>query len=859
MRFTTGRKGVSPPAGFVGGPPVTRTRPNDVRSNLQGQGPEGSPTDENRFRLFTRKKRDTDTVSVSGSVMRFIGTPERIRIAGFPGSGDLAALMVTGDDSVIPNGPTLQYFQVGTAGNGYSLNFVSGTVNTGSIVDGPGPQSTFRFVFGVTTINDFQNRITSGSTFLTVLSSSSTPSAVLNSVSLDGGTITAIGGMNAIDGNLITSSLTLEGAVSMGRGYERRKLNQTVLGTGPWHIDQPPFPSKAVIDRFPTASFESPSWTRKSLGVNHGFVISNLTSSNFQEHVLNLFRSGTETLEASAAPASTPTYFSKERRFQTIVVKKTASLDDTVLRSGSWVSTGFFPGTGSIMTSVTGGPDFTLSTGTPTETNPNTHAPMSILIPVNASGRLVDIKIWLEWITVSGTGGDGALETFGAAIRAPNLSWGNAHPIRNDPQLKRIYTSNFNDYNISGDPNVARDFLGSDGTINSFYRDTFILWEGVKVFNPSFGPLNNFFGRTVPGMYPTWAADGGMRVVFTDNAGCPNPRHLLGKPPVLNYTGSPSSAVGFTTAFGAQVPWTSDQTIPGSAVYKAPGSPPRGWLTGIGGKAAENEWPTTGVNYGTSEIKPLYPLLDPIFQTKVQTFEVPPVTGTLISDPNVISLFRPDLWRGVRPGLRGTEISGSWELLISMFQCQQSYFRQVRLEITYETPSYSRPAVRSNSHRPQARKPGSYMASRISGSDGQIVGVLSADNRAGWDCFISENFATVSEDNAIGRTFGVNPLSGNFVTDGALAYRLSGALADLTGQTPGWLFSGPGGMPMIPESSASLVPQVAQAVVATSFTKFILPQRDLDSTQRLENVASDTNPALKLRDLAASFVSSSAI
>jgi hypothetical protein len=64
-------------------------------------------------------------------------------------------------------------------------------------------------------------------------------------------------------------------------------------------------------------------------------------------------------------------------------------------------------------------------------------------------------------------------------------------------------------------------------------------------------------------------------------------------------------------------------------------------------------------------------------------------------------------------------------------------------------------------------------------------------------------------------------------------------------------------MPVIPESSATLVPRSPQPVVSIPFADFLQPRRDLDFTQRLSDVAADANPQLRLRDLAAVFVSSS--
>lgn len=665
-----------------------------------------------------------------------------------------------------------------------------------------------------------------------------------------------------------SSSLAVEGAISTGRMYERKKLNSILLGAprnslGGLLPGTTPFPSPTVMDALPnlgspTASIDIPSWTRAYMGSNQAFVINALTSTMHEQRVLNAFVSGTETLESTAAPVTISLNFSKESRLQRIVVKKTASATDAIFRSGSWVPQTFFPGTGSLFSTVTGSGNPDLTSGGHsnqdgiTETSPQPAVPASILIPVNVSGRLVDIKVWLEVIAVSGSGRN-PLGSFAAAIRSPNVTWGNAHPIRNDPQLRRIYTSDTNDFSITAHTIDRGNYATLSGTLNDFYRDTFILWEGPTTFC-DFGDTSSVVDSgAYARLYPCWHSDRGMRTVFSDGAACANPRHLNG-PRGQNYVGSPSSAQGFTSAYGAQVPWTSDATVPvGSAAYQAAGSPPKGWLNGPGGTADVNEWPTTGVNYGTNEIRPLYPLLDGIFQTKVTTDEVPPQTSSLTQ-----ALYQPSLWRGFRPGLRGSEISGTWELLlVTNFVPTTSYFRQVRLEITYETPPSSVISLHRNRRRKNPGRAGSYRITRISGSDSAVVGV--GLQRSSWDFGFSDNFVVVDPENEIGATFGVTRLTGNFSNETALLYRLTGSLADVVGEAaPDWLFTGPLGMPNIPESSATLSPRVPEPIVSFPFNSFLQPRRTLDGPQRLEDVSSDLNPPQSLRDLAAAFVSSSA-
>jgi hypothetical protein len=111
----------------------------------------------------------------------------------------------------------------------------------------------------------------------------------------------------------------------------------------------------------------------------------------------------------------------------------------------------------------------------------------------------------------------------------------------------------------------------------------------------------------------------------------------------------------------------------------------------------------------------------------------------------------------------------------------------------------------------------------------------------------------------IGSSFGVNQLTGSrSIADSALTYGLSGALANIVGSNPTWLFTGQGGMPILPESSASLVPLVVEPITSMPFSDVLQPRRTLDFPQRLSEVAADANPQMSLRDLAARFLSSSA-
>src|SRR5262249_603590 len=90
----------------------------------------------------------------------------------------------------------------------------------------------------------------------------------------------------------LTSSLYIDGSISYGCLYERRKYNATLLGLPATSIDRSPWPSETVVDPFSpagaaTGTFTSPSWTHKSVGFNQAFVGVNLSSSYWHERQIH--------------------------------------------------------------------------------------------------------------------------------------------------------------------------------------------------------------------------------------------------------------------------------------------------------------------------------------------------------------------------------------------------------------------------------------------------------------------------------------------------------------------------------------------------------------------------------------------
>lgn len=230
---------------------------------------------------------------------------------------------------------------------------------------------------------------------------------------------------------------------------------------------------------------------------------------------------------------------------------------------------------------------------------------------------------------------------------------------------------------------------------------------------------------------------------------------------------------------GANVPWMFDSRVPPgifhglnyfSVVSSTLGlSPPPGWITGPGGAAAVNEFPTTGSNLGPKDIRPVYPLLDDVYVEKI--FDQPSLTSNsapLASQHNKII--------GFRPGLRGTEINGIWRLLVGVAGDVKNgivtgsaragvWFRQVRLEFLVDTGEDSKETYASKSFR--FRKPGTPQRDGLG-----RISIVSGSSA--WDVGI--NYVYTNPGPQYGRFFGITANTGT--VDFAVFSQLTGALVD---------------------------------------------------------------------------------
>ena len=582
-----------------------------------------------------------------------------------------------------------------------------------------------------------------------------------------------------------------------------------------------------------------PSWTHLQVGRKDGFVIPLLSSSDHEVSRLNAFSSGSLPLEATAVPASASTYYSKSRRFVTLTYKLSASANLPVT-----------PVTESnpLNQEVAGRANFVANSGSYRNNNWRNPAVFEIVVPER--GKIRDVRVWVEFVhdvrTHTGTIGTSPLdETQGLgsvaiALRSPNVNFYSAHPLWNDPS-----NSKFMLYG-TGSSNP-------DQTIPELLRSSYLLWQGHfmedtgVVFNP---PNSHDDVTTSIPLYADWDSDIDMRTVFCDNSPAPNPRHLdrlylhasdLGPGistgsqvgsrcnTISALSSSAPNAVMFslmgypipspcadwvedipgpstaspdhkTSVQGNNVPWMYDPRIkPGfitgstSFTSSIGLSPPRGWLSGPANTAALNEFPTTGSQLGPATLAPFYPLLEDLYCIKLTNDEL------AAEFDNAPFLAKRNASVGFRPGLRGTEVSGRWKLMIGTGNANAAkarsgiWFRQFRLEFVVDMNSetqgfYPSKTFRFKKSGTVSQRPGLKRLALISGS-------------SNFDTGVNYVFSRVDEDH--GRSIGITGDAGSSIDSFAVFSQITGSLADRLSGSNDFFLGNEFGTPFIPISSGS--------------------------------------------------------
>lgn len=612
------------------------------------------------------------------------------------------------------------------------------------------------------------------------------------------------------------------------------------------------FPESSSIFTYAQQSASVPSWTQVPIGKHHAFVITPLSSSDHEVSRLNAFSSGQLPLEQSAVPASATVYYSKATRLVYKVYKLSASIDLPVLPPDLEQ----FPFNQEITTPR---PVFDATSGSYRAFSAYNPAVFEINIP--DYGRIRDIRVWVEFIHdvrlgtgsigSSGPNPDQGLHDVTVALRSPNVSFRAAHPLWNDPQT---FGFSFNPTsNLTGALNQFGNFYNQ---VPEVFRSSYLLWAGADVISDDLASTFSGWKQA----YPSWDNDIDMRTVFWDASPTPSPRHLDqlfpsatdSDPGLPAATGSAAAQLSGAlsggapnnkawtiasasikdpqgqgpTAFGKNVPWILDPRINSGGISHSELltniiglSPPNGWLTGPGETNAVGEFPTTGSNLGPDNIKPFYPLMDDVFVKRI--YDQPGDAG---KTQFVMPSPHPPVV-GFRPGLRGSEVHGKWQLLIATkaafdpFAGYQAlprsgiWFRQFRLEFILDqgpdlVDFYPSKSFRFKRPAYVPKRPGSRRIQIISGT-------------ASWDLGINYVQTEVREE--YGRTSGITTDSPPLLTGVfgatrvaqadpnafAIFSRITGSLADyLTGSvfTQGAFYTylnNEFGTPFIPITSGS--------------------------------------------------------
>lgn len=630
---------------------------------------------------------------------------------------------------------------------------------------------------------------------------------------------------------VLSSSLSASDSLNLRNKRSKNLYDQLTHGIAlRSHVGEAPYNEQLATP---------PSWTQRNIGLKHDVIIPVLSSSHHEVSRLNSFLSGQLPLASGHIPVNAPTYYSKSERLTHRIYKLPASLGLPTIPSS--IERPPFDG------EVAGRNTFISESGSYRSYSYFNPAVFEIDIPDH--GKIRDIRVWVEFIhdvrngvgEIGGQVGDyqkHGLQNVQIALRSPNVHFRSAHPLLNDPQtfsLKHRQKSTFVDDHIKY------------YEIPELLRGSYLLWAGHTLDTDDIDDTHMNYNNS----YISWNTDIDMRTVFCDSSKQPNTRHLdqlfpnandigPGNPEpagvaVMALTGTvsggapnyiahhlkPSSCPFIApSARGNNTPWFIDPRIQAGGLTTISdfdvilgSNPPAGWLSGIGGSPAADEFLTKGPNLGPASIKPVYPLLDDVFVEKKYD-EIPDpgsaVAGTIGLAEKFAIPKKHGKIIGFRPGLRGTEIHGKWKLLIGtgaeysavngMVAHPRSgiWFRQFRLEIIYD--SHKEPETFYHSKARMFKKH-SYVPTRPGKRRVQILSGSSA-----WD--IGINYTYVDARHEYGRTVGITSNVSSSSDSFAVFSRITGTF--LSGSEHDYVRSlylnNEFGTPFIPISSGSGVP-----------------------------------------------------
>lgn len=351
------------------------------------------------------------------------------------------------------------------------------------------------------------------------------------------------------------------------------------------------------------------------------------------------------------------------------------------------------------------------------------------------------------------------------------------------------YPNGFDPYYAEWDSDIDMRTVFWDGSPVPNPRDLGALFSAPRADSP--GPGASLYGYTLSASAFPYSGSTAARALWYNS---PNSQAQALATAALGPVGLGSTYSDFNpTPGGFGFPWFYDARIPLGSLTSGRGTnawlngpPPTGWLTSGTLQAGPGEFPTsTGSNLGPPNIRGVYPILDDIYVQKVYD---EPYGGTLVAGASaqatqprfpVIPGGHAKIV-GFRPGLRGTEIHGKWQLMMGMSADYYGnfgmlanprtgvWFRQFRLEFILDVGQ--EPTSFTHARARKYKKP-SYVPQRDGNRRVQIM-----SGSAEWD--IGINYVFVEQFPEYGRSIGITDNTGsdpNF----AVFTRLTGALADM--------------------------------------------------------------------------------
>lgn len=332
----------------------------------------------------------------------------------------------------------------------------------------------------------------------------------------------------------------------------------------------------------------------------------------------------------------------------------------------------------------------------------------------------------------------------------------------------------------SAHSHIHRAFILNDGQLVDWAECSYEIPKGADVLGTGSGVVD------------------GASFIYPDNAASTDKRQIYIVGGLKSFT-TASVTEGWRASAQA---YTAELNFTGSASRL-----PKQFRLGIDDEwkgPSQGEVLTVGPSLGPNDIKPVFPLLEDIYQQLV----VPTSPDRQLPETKQLV--------GFRPGLRGTDIYGTWQFRFSTtpgifntngtadtvswaaLTSSQVYIRQLRIEFLVDSTSGYSDIQYFNPARERLYK----RTSKGFRSGKNLIDIISGSQW--WDAGVSYVYSYQHPE--YGRTVGITT---NEADDYAVFTRLTGALATALTGTPDWFLNPPAGegmpgLPYIPLSSASL-------------------------------------------------------